>query len=224
MSGPTSDMNWTSPDGQYLYDYTDKTWYVHTYYPGYGEAAVGYYEWDKTDPPKGITAPPLQWSPSDANRPPPANLPKGGGPNAPKIPGGKSNSGTTSVDTPSLDLFATNVKALQEPVNALVKTLKGMTPVQPGAFYHADLIRTNISGDNGDGGIQAKYRTAVNDLGNGLVSLHDAVVTLSTKYKSTEEANKGTAGDVNKAFNGASGYFGGVVTDTGGTGSPPGGS
>lgn len=223
MSDPTSDMNWTSPDGQYLYDYDSKTWYAYTYEPGYGDSS-GYYDWEQTDPPQGITAPPLQWSPSDANRPPPSALPKGPGPNAPKIPGGKSNSGTTSVDTPSLDLFATNVKALQDPVNALVKTLKGMTPVQPGAFYHADLIRANISGDNGDGGIQAKYRTAINDLGNGLVSLHDAVTTLSTKYKSTEEANKGQAGDVQKAFNGAQGYFGGVVSDTGGTGGPPGGS
>ena len=220
---PTSDMNWTSPDGQYLYDYDSKTWYAWTYNAGYGDSG-GYYDWDQTDPPPGITAPPLQWSPSDANRPPPKSLPTGNGPAPPKIPGGKTATATTSVDTPSLDLFATNVKALQDPVNALVKTLKGMTPVQPGAFYHADLIRANVSGDNGDGGIQAKYRTAINDLGNGLVSLHYAVTTLSKKYKTTEDANKGEAADVQKAFNGAQGYFGGVVTDTGGTGGPQGGS
>jgi hypothetical protein len=221
-SDPTSDLNWTSPDGQYLYDYTTKSWYTQTYNAGYGDGA-GYYSWDQCDAPAGVTAPPLQWTTGDANRPPPSSLPKGTGPTGPKVPGGKSASSTTSVDTPSLDLFATNVKALQDPVNALVKTLKGMTPVQPGAFYHADLIRQNISGDNGDGGIQAKYRTAISDLGNGLVSLHDAITTLSTKYKTTEDANKGTAGDVTKALNGASGYFGGVVTDTGGTGSPPSG-
>jgi hypothetical protein len=217
VSDPTSDMNWTSPDGQYLYDYTSKTWYAYTYEPGYGDSS-GYYDWSQTDPPAGITAPPLQWSPSDANRPAPSTLPTAKGPVGPKVPGGKSATGNVSVDTPSLDLFATNVKALQDPVNGLVKTLKAMHPVQPGAFYHADLIRQSVSGDNGDAGIRAKYHTAVSDLGNGLVSLHDAVVALSAKYKTTEDANKGEAGDVQKAFNGAQGYFGGVVTDTGGTG------
>ncbi|MEY9932112.1 hypothetical protein ABH926_006761 [Catenulispora sp. GP43] len=223
MSDPTSDMNWTSPDGQYLYDYTDKTWYANTYEPGFGDSG-GYYDWEKCDPPKGLNPPNLQWSPNDANRPPPSSLPKGPGPNPPKVPGGKTNSGTTSVDTPSLDLFADHIKSLQDPVNGLVTTLKKMTPVQPGAFYHADMIRTNISGDNGDGGIQAKYHTALSDLGNGLLSVHNAVSALTLKYKTTEEANKADAGDVQKAFNGAQGYFSGVVSDTGGGGSPPGGS
>lgn len=220
---PTSDMNWTSPDGQYLYDYTNKTWYSNTYNAGYGDGAA-YYSWDQCDPPPGLNPPALQWNPGDANRPNTKPLPKDPGPTGPKIPGGKGTDGNTSVDTPSLDLFATNVKSLQDPVNGLIKTLKGMTPVQPGAFYHADLVRQNISGDNGDAGIQAKYHSVVTDLGNGLLSLHDAIVSLSGKYKTTEDANKGTAGDVSKALNGAQGYFGGVVTDAGGTGGPPGGS
>lgn len=208
-----SDLNWESPDGQYLYDYGTNTWQQWDDENGWT---------DMSSPPQGVTAPPIQWSPSDATRPPPFAVPTWGGPTPPKVPGG-NGSGNTSVDTPSLDLFVKNVKTLLDPVNGLVTSLKSMHAVQPGAFYHADVIRANINGDNGDGGLRAKYRSAVTDLGSGLTDLHLAITSLSNKYHSTEEANKGTADDVSRALNGAQTYFGGIITDTGGSNGPPAG-
>jgi hypothetical protein len=202
-----------SPDGNYLYDYKDKSWYSWSFDPESGGS------WVSTSPPAGITAPPLQWAPGDANHQPDKPKPSGDGPPPPKIPGGSGSSGPgTTVDTPSLDLFVRNIKALVDPVNGLLDTLKKMKAVQPGAFYHADLIRANITGKNGDAGLRAKYDTVCSDLGNGLVSLHQAVSKISGLYKSTEEANKGTAQDVQKYLGSASGYFSGIVTD-GGSGS-----
>lgn len=212
MTAPLDDPNWLAPDGKHLYDYANHTWYIKGGRGG----------WMTTSAPHGVTPPAQQWSPTDATHQQPKPLPTGNGPTPPKIPGG-DGSGNTSVDTPSLDLFVTNVKTLLTPVNGLVTSLKGMHPVQPGAFYHADVVRANINGDNGDGGLRAKYRSAVTDLGSGLTDLHEAITTLSTKYKNTEEANKGTADDVTRALNGASSYFGGIITDTGGGSGPPAG-
>lgn len=215
-----SDLNWESPDGNYLYDYTDHTW------SEWEVDSDGYGSWTQIDtPPAGLNPPPIQWSSTDATRPPTSGLPtttNHPGPTPPKIPGG-DGTGNTSVDTPSLDLFVTNVSTMLGWVTPLTTKLKTLAAVQPGAFYHADVIRAGINGDNGDGGLKAKYRTVLSDLGNGLTDLHDAVKNLSHKYTSVEEANKGTADDVSRALNGATGYFGGVVTDAGGSGQPPAG-
>jgi hypothetical protein len=215
VSGPTDDPNWLAPDGKHLYDYANHTWYLK----GTGRGGT---TWSKTSAPPGVTPPAQQWSPSDATRPPDKPLPTGTGPTPPKVPGG-DGTGNTSVDTPSLDRFVENIKSLLDPVNNLLTTIKGMPAVQPGAFYHADVIRANINGDNGDGGLKAKHRAVVTDLGNGLTDLHTAIHGLSLKYKSTEEANKGTADDVTRALNGAQTYFGGIITDAGGSGGPPAG-
>ncbi|WP_194915211.1 hypothetical protein [Catenulispora rubra] len=160
------------------------------------------------------------WSPNHADRQPDKPLPKDAKdlpkvPAPPPVPGG-DGTGNTSVDTPSLDKFASNIALLQDPVNKLLDTITQMPAVQPGAFYHADQIRANIDGLNGDGGLKQKYRTAVTDLTNGLKDLHDAMTSLSTKYASTEDANKGTADDVNRALNGSTAYFSGIDTDVSG--------
>jgi hypothetical protein len=214
VSAPLDDPNWLAPDGKHLYDYANNTWYLKG-------ATRGGTTWSKTSAPAGVTPPAQHWSSGDAHHPADTPVPTGGGPTPPKVPGG-DGTGNTSVDTPSLDRFVENVKSLVTPVNNLVTLLKTTAPVQPGAFYHADAIRANINGDNGDGGLKAKYRSAVTDLGSGLTDLHEAIAGLSAKYKSTEEANKGTADDVSRALNGASSYFGGIVTDTGGGGPPAG--
>ncbi len=171
-------------------------------------------------PPNDAPPPVSEWTPGDANHPPDHPLPKGSGPQPPKIPGGDGK-GHTSVDTPSLDLFVSNMGALGPPVSALITKMQTMIPVQPGAFYHADQIRAAISGDNGDGGLQHRYRLVATDLNNGLVALRDAIKTLSAKYKTTEDLNKGTAHDVQQALSSVSGSFGGVVTDAGGGSAPP---
>jgi hypothetical protein len=217
QTGPGSN-NWTS--GQYTYDYDTNTWWTHHITGGRGGGSA----WVKTSPPAGITPPKKQWSPDDANHPPDHPLPKGDGPPPPPVPGAtKTGGGSTAVSTPSLDLFATNIDLLIDPVSGLVDTLTNMKGVQPGAFYHADKIRGDVSGDNGDAGIRAKYLTACNDLSNGLTALREAIKTLSKNYKTIEDANKGTAQDVTKALNEAAGNFGGFVTAAGGSGGGSGG-
>jgi hypothetical protein len=173
--------------------------------------------------PPGTAPTPLpEWTPSDANHPPDHPLPTGPGSGGqpPAIPGGDGK-GNTSVDTPSLDLFIGNMGKLATPVSGLISKMQTMKPVQPGAFYHADQIRAAISGDNGDGGLQHRHRLAATDLNNGLVALQNAMKGLSSKYKTTEELNKGAAQEVQQALSSVSGSFGGVVTDAGGGSAPP---
>lgn len=214
MSAPIGDLTWMAPDGNYMYDYSNNTWYEK------GVDAKGNDTWVETSAPQGVTPPPEKWSLGDLNVPPSQPLPSGSGPTPPKVPGGDGKN-NTSVDTPTLDLFASNIKSLIDPVTALIATLRQMTPVEPGAFYHADVIRANITGDNGDGGLRAKYLAVASDLGNGLTDLYQAIVTLSGKYKSIEDANKGTAEDIQRALDNTAPYFGGLTNDVGGGQSPP---
>src|SRR4051812_16834352 len=66
----------------------------------------------------------------------------------PPVPGGDGHNGT-SVSTPSLDLFATNIDLLIQPVRDVAAALTDVS-VAPGAFYHANVMRTSVNGPNAD--------------------------------------------------------------------------
>lgn len=169
-------------------------------------------------PPPSPPPPTGPWSPSDAPNAASHNNPSGSGPAAPPVPDGK-----TSVDTPSLDLFATNMNALIAPLRTAYSALDNVN-VQPGAFYHADQIRSQINGPNGDAGLKSQYQKVISDLVQGLSDIGDAVNQMKQKYKSTEDLNGASATDLQNDFQTVQGDFSTMMSDASGSGSPGSGS
>ncbi|MEW2520815.1 hypothetical protein [Actinacidiphila alni] len=133
----------------------------------------------------------------------------------PSVPGGSGGGKGTSVDTPSMTLFADNIGKLVPPTQAASKKLEPIS-VAPGAFYHADQIRTKVSGLNGDAGLKSQYVKVLADLAQGLGDLRDGVTQLAAKYTSLEDANSMTATDLQTAMQSATGDFTALLTDSGG--------
>ncbi len=136
----------------------------------------------------------------------------------PGVPGGKGGGKGTTVDTPSMKLFADNMDKLIAPTQAAAKKLDTVSTA-PGAFYHADQIRTKVNGLNADDGLKAQYGKVLADLVQGLGDLRDGVRELASRYATLEDANKMTATDLDKAMQSANGDFSVLLTDSGGT--PP---
>ncbi|MGQ4436913.1 hypothetical protein [Streptomyces sp. SAS_260] len=134
----------------------------------------------------------------------------------PPVPGGDGHNGT-SVSTPSLDLFATNIDLLIQPVRDVATALTDVS-VAPGAFYHANVMRTSVNGPNADAGLKKSYGDALTALVRGLTDLRDGVQGLSHKYATTEDANGMTAQDLADALTTTTADFNTVMTSNGGTG------
>lgn len=134
----------------------------------------------------------------------------------PPVPTGKGTGKVTSVDTPSMDLFATNMTLLVDPVKQAIAKLQTVG-VQPGAFYHANQMRIKVNGINQDDGLKKAYLSVLNDLTEGLSDISDGMRTLSQKYKSVEDANKMTATELGTAMESSQSDFGKLMKDNGGT-------
>lgn len=142
----------------------------------------------------------------------------------PRVPSSPGSGGPgTSVDTPSMDTFADNIDLLIAPTNTASTTL-GDVDVEPGAFYHANKMRTSVNGPNADDGLKEQYIKVLSDLGQGLGDLRDGVRQLSQKYKTIEDANTMTATDLQTAMDLSQGDFSTMMTDAGGTGGSSSGS
>jgi hypothetical protein len=138
------------------------------------------------------------------------------------VPKGSGGTDTTTVDTPSMDLFVRNMDSLIKPVQDAANLLADVA-VAPGAFYHANEIRLKVSGQNGDRGIKENYTKVLNDLANGLADIRNGVQELIKTYSSIEEANGMKAQDLRAAMEAAGGDFGAMMTDNNGSGGlPPG--
>ncbi|MGW5651284.1 hypothetical protein [Streptomyces humi] len=134
----------------------------------------------------------------------------------PPVPGGDGHNGT-SVSTPSLDLFANNIDLLIQPVRDVATGLSDVA-VAPGAFYHANKMRTTVNGANADDGLKKSYGDALSALVRGLTDLRDGVRGLSRKYATTEDANSMTAQDLADAFTTTTADFNTMMTSNGGSG------
>ena len=137
---------------------------------------------------------------------------------APPVPSGSGTGSGTSVDTASLDVFANNIDLLIAPTKTASTTL-GTVSVAPGAFYHANQMRTTLNGPNADAGLKEQYIKTLSDLGQGLADLRDGVRQLSAKYSTIEDANTMTATDFQTAMSSSQGDFTQMMTDAGGSGS-----
>jgi hypothetical protein len=149
---------------------------------------------------------PQHWDPTTFHAPPTRSGATKTDIPVPPVPAA-SKSGKTSVDTPSLDLFASNVDAIAEPVKQAYQKLMQLQAVHPGAFYDAYMLRSAASGANGDQGIQSTYLKVLKDLGQGLSDISSGVRTLSKKYTTVEEDNKMTADDLSNAMESAQSDF-----------------
>ncbi|MEU9345161.1 hypothetical protein AB0D74_28560 [Streptomyces sp. NPDC048278] len=134
----------------------------------------------------------------------------------PPVPGGDGHNGT-SVSTPSLDLFASNIDLLIQPVRDVATGLSDVA-IAPGAFYHANKMRTTVNGPNADDGLKKSYGEALSALVRGLTDLRDGVRGLSLKYTTTEDANNATAQDLADAFTTTTADFNTMMTSNGGSG------
>ncbi|MFE4630173.1 hypothetical protein [Streptomyces mirabilis] len=134
----------------------------------------------------------------------------------PPVPGGDGHNGT-SVSTPSLELFANNIDRLIQPVRDVATGLSDVA-VAPGAFYHANKMRTDVNGPNADDGLKKSYSEALSALVRGLTDLRDGVRGLSRKYATAEEANNMTAQDLADAFTTTTADFNTMMTSNGGSG------
>ncbi|MGW2525012.1 hypothetical protein ACWC09_50330 [Streptomyces sp. NPDC001617] len=126
----------------------------------------------------------------------------------PAVPGsGSGSGGETSVHTASMDLFASNMDKLGQPVQDAYQKLLSLKQVNPGAFYDAYALREVTCGANGDSGIQNTYLKMLHDLGDGLADISSGMRKLSAKYTTVEEESKMTADDLDNAMKSAQGDF-----------------
>lgn len=136
---------------------------------------------------------------------------------SPPVPGHDGSGSGTTVDTDALDVFANNMDLLIAPTTKASTTLQSVD-VEPGAFYHANQIRINVNGANGDDGLKAKYLLVLSDLGQGLADLRDGIKQLSSTYKTVADAAHMTASDFQSAMNLSQADMTALITDAGGTG------
>ncbi|OIK26141.1 hypothetical protein VT52_017875 [Streptomyces malaysiense] len=136
----------------------------------------------------------------------------------PDVPGGSGDPGSgTSVDTPSMLLFADNIDKLIQPTRDAATEL-GKVQAEPGAFYHANRIRAKVNGPNADSGLKESYIRVFQDLARGLGDLRDGVEQLAQHYTTLEDAGRMKATDLQNAMQSTSSDFTSLVTDAGGSG------
>lgn len=167
-------------------------------------------QWTKGDvPPLSTPAGPTLTSGQTANTQPPA------------VPSQDGGSGTTVVDTPSLDTFAENMGKLMAPVKDAWSTLNGLSPIAAGSFADATNIRTKVSGDSsGASGsssdLLSSYLSVLDDLHSGLSDLQVAAQQMSQKYTTADDLNGMSATDLQNDLEDTQNLFGNMMSANGG--------
>src|ERR1700761_1491292 len=170
--------------------------------------------------------PVVSWSTGDApaiNNPdkPALNSGQQANTQAPPVPQQDGSKGETVVNTPSLDVFASNMGKLLAPVKDAWSTLNGLAPVAAGSFADATAIRSKVSGGDastgGDtaGDIVGGYLKVLNDLHKGLGDLQTTANTMSGKYKTADDLNGMSATDLQNDLGDSANLFGQLGTDSG---------
>jgi hypothetical protein len=160
---------------------------------------------------------PNSWPSSDAGSPPSSTVsPVKPVPLAPTVPKYSSEAGTTVVDVPALQIYASNIGQLIGPVEDALTQLKNLEPVAPGAFYHAYQILTKVDGTNGTGGLVPSYSQVLTDLANGLTDIQNAANQMAAKYKTFDDLNKMQVTDLQNDLNTAESDFNALMSANGG--------
>jgi hypothetical protein len=142
----------------------------------------------------------------------------------PAVPGNTSSgSGNTSVDTPSMDLFASNIGLLIGPAKDAATRAQNFPAVAPGQFYHAYQIQDKVTGPPGGSSgsgttdLVTSYQGVFTDLADGLTNIQKAAQAISAKYKTTQDLNNLKVSELNTDFSDASTDFNNSVTANGGS-------
>jgi hypothetical protein len=166
------------------------------------------------------------WSTGDApaiNNPDKPSLNSGQQANAqaPPVPQQDGGKGATVVNTPSLDVFASNMGKLMAPVKDAWTTLNGVAPIAAGSFADATAIKTKVSGGGAStggasaGDIVSGYLNVLNDLHKGLGDLQTAANQMSAKYTTADDLNGMSAIDLQNDMGDSANLFGQLGTDSG---------
>jgi len=182
---------------------------------GYGDFVSGKGDSSSSSKP-GLT----NWDPN--NTPPPVT---GGGPTnpdgspsltPPNVPGkGNGSSGTTTVSTPSMKIFADNIGQLIEPLNKALSYVQSMPKVQAGDFNTGHVIKTMLTGDSGNGMLQSGFETVLKKCVKSVTDTHEAVLKLARDYENIDDLNKVTGQQLSRAM----GDVGSDITAVGSAGS-----
>ncbi|MFI9387388.1 hypothetical protein [Kutzneria sp. NPDC052558] len=144
----------------------------------------------------------------DPNSVPPVT---GGGPSTPNgapsltppdVPGNHDGSGNgdTTVHTPSMKVFADNLGTLLTPLQQALQLVQGMPKIAAGDFNTGHVMRTMITGDSGDGMLQAGYEQVLKKCVKTVTDTHDAVLKLARDYENIDDLNKLTSQQLSRAM------------------------
>lgn len=137
----------------------------------------------------------------------------------PPVPSGSGNGGKTSVDTHPMEVFADNMDQLVGPIRQAMDRLHPVD-IHAGAFYHANTIRTNLNGPNGDGGQKAKLAAVLDSLSEGVTDIARGTRELVAKYNQVHDASLVKATDLQTAMQSAQADFQGLAKATGSSAPP----
>jgi hypothetical protein len=144
----------------------------------------------------------------DSNSVPPVT---GGGPSnpdgappltPPNVPGKHdgSGSGTTTVNTPSMKVFADNIGTLLTPLNKALELVQAMPKVAAGDFHTGHVMKKLLTGDAGDGMMQSGFETVLKKCVKSVTDTHEAVLKLARDYDNIDELNKMTGQQLNRVL------------------------
>ncbi|MER5525672.1 hypothetical protein ABT075_13830 [Streptomyces sp. NPDC002677] len=137
----------------------------------------------------------------------------------PPVPSGSGSGSKTQVDTAPMEVFASNMEQLVDPVRRALDRLDGID-VRAGAFYDANVIRKDLNGPNGDDGLKKKLSAVLHDLTEGLTDIAKGVRDIAGQYGKVHDASLVDVSDLTKAMQPAQADFEALSKDNGGSGTP----
>lgn len=133
----------------------------------------------------------------------------------PNVPGKHDGSNGTTVNTPSMKIFAENIGQLLPPLNKALSLLQAMPKVAAGDFNTGHTMKTLLTGDAGDGMMQSGFETVLKKCVKSVTDTHEAVTKLSKDYENIDDLNKVTGQQLSRAM----GDVPGDITSVGSVGS-----
>ncbi|ALO99329.1 hypothetical protein SHL15_8379 [Streptomyces hygroscopicus subsp. limoneus] len=129
----------------------------------------------------------------------------------PAVPGGGGGGKPTSVDTPSMLLYASNLERVLPALDTAKQALESVL-VAPGGLPAARKMRVKVNGTvtdvkDDDSALRGNYQSALTDIKEGATALIAAMRDMAKKYARLEDANKMAATDLQKYLQEATADF-----------------
>ncbi|MFD8820501.1 hypothetical protein ACFV23_55775 [Streptomyces sp. NPDC059627] len=141
----------------------------------------------------------------------------------PAVPSGSGSGSKTQVDTQPMEVFASNMDQLVDPVQKALDRLGGID-VHAGAFYDGNVIRKDLNGPNGDDGLKKSLMAVLHDLTEGLTDIAKGVRDIAGQYSKVHDASLVDVSALTKAMQPAQADFDALAKDDGGSTTPSSGT